>query len=139
MLIKKKKKRTSHQMDVPVDHREKVKENEQIDKYWDLARELKKLWNMRVTVIPIIVGALRTVPKGLEKRLEERQIRGRIETIQTIVSIVWEICLPDSSERPPADASVKKLTKSEKKMIIKMMMMVMMKILHFSVNILYKK
>ena len=50
-----------------------------MDKYLDLARELKKLWNMKVKVIPIVVGAHGTVPKGLEKGLE---IRGRIETIQ---------------------------------------------------------
>ena len=61
-----------------------MKENEKIDKYLDLARELKKkLWNMRVKGIPIVVGALGTVPKNLEKRLENREIRGRIETIQT--------------------------------------------------------
>ena len=28
------------------------------DKYIDLPRELKKLWNMKMTVIPVIVGAL---------------------------------------------------------------------------------
>ena len=54
-----------------------------MDKYLDLARELKKLWNMRVKVIPIVVCALGTVPIKLEKRLEDLEIRGRIETIQT--------------------------------------------------------
>ena len=44
---------------------------------------MKKLWNMRVKVIPIVVGALGTIPKSLEKRLEDLEIRGRIETIQT--------------------------------------------------------
>ena len=68
---------------VPADHRVKLKENEKMGKYLDLARELKKLWNMRVKVIPIVVGALGTVPINLEKRLEDQQIRGRIETIQT--------------------------------------------------------
>ena len=29
-----------------------------MDKYLDLARELKKLWNMKVKVTPIVVGAL---------------------------------------------------------------------------------
>ena len=38
-----------------------MKESEKIDKYLDLARELKKLWNMKVMVIPIIVGFLETV------------------------------------------------------------------------------
>ena len=28
-------------------------------------RELKKLWNMQVTIIPIIIGAFETVTKGL--------------------------------------------------------------------------
>ena len=46
------------------------------DKYLDLARELKKLWNMRVTVIPMIIGALGTVPKGLVRRLEELEVGG---------------------------------------------------------------
>ena len=32
---------------------------------------VKKLWNMKVTVISIIVGAPRTVPKGLVRRLKE--------------------------------------------------------------------
>ena len=65
---------------VPADHRVKLKENEKIDKYLDLARELKKLWNMKVK--PIVVGALGTVPKRFETNLENLGIRGRRETIQ---------------------------------------------------------
>ena len=38
---------------------------------------------MGVKVIPIVVGALGTIPKCLEKRLEKLEIRERIETIQT--------------------------------------------------------
>ena len=37
---------------------------------------------MKVTVIPIVVGALGTVSKGLEKRLKELEISGRIETAE---------------------------------------------------------
>ena len=36
---------------------------------------------MRVMVIPIVIGALGTVPKGLEKGQEELEIRTQIETI----------------------------------------------------------
>ena len=54
---------------VPADHRLKMKENEKIDKYLDLVGELKKIWNMKVKVISIVVGALGTVPKSLEKKL----------------------------------------------------------------------
>ena len=38
-----------------------------------------------MTVIPLVVGGLKTVPKGLENRLEKSEIRERIKTIQTSV------------------------------------------------------
>ena len=68
---------------VPADHRIKQKESEKKDKYLDLARELKKLWNMQVTIIPIVIGAFGTVTKGLLKGLEDLEVGGRAETIQT--------------------------------------------------------
>ena len=55
----------------------KIKEREKIDKYVDLARELKKICGTWVTVIPIVVGVIGTVGKGLEKRLEELQKMNR--------------------------------------------------------------
>ena len=48
---------------VPADHRVKLKESEKKDKYQDLGRELKKLWNKKVTVILIVIGILGTVTK----------------------------------------------------------------------------
>ena len=79
-----KKERTCKIVDfaVPVDHRIKLKEWEKRDKYLDLARELKKLWNMQVTIIPIVIGAFGTVTKGLLKGLEDLEVGGRVETIQ---------------------------------------------------------
>ena len=56
----------------------KIKECEKRDKYLDLIKELRKLWNMRVTVVPI---AHRTVLKGLKRGHEVLEIGGRIETI----------------------------------------------------------
>ena len=38
---------------------------------------------MKVTVIPIVIGALGTILKGLIKELEEVEIREQVETIQT--------------------------------------------------------
>ena len=80
-----KKKRTCRIVDfaAPADHRVKLKEGGNRDKYLDLARELKKLWNMTVTVIPIVVGALGTIPKGLVKGTKDLEIREQVETIQT--------------------------------------------------------
>ena len=55
--------------------------------YLDLARKLKKLWNMKVTFIPIIIGALGTVTEGLVKGLGDLKIKGRLETIQIIAML----------------------------------------------------
>ena len=68
---------------VPVDHRISLEESEKKDKYLDLARELKKLWNMKVTILPIVIGALGTVTKGFLKGLEDWEVGERVETIQT--------------------------------------------------------
>ena len=36
-----------------------------------------------MTVIPVVIGALGIVIKGLIKRLEDLEMRGRVDTIQT--------------------------------------------------------
>ena len=63
---------------VPADHRIKLKKSEKKDKYLDLAKRLKKLWNMKVAIILIMISAF--LIKGLLKDLE---VEGRVETIQT--------------------------------------------------------
>ena len=68
---------------VLADHRIKLIESEERDKYLDLARELKKLWNMKVTIIPILIGAFGTVTYGLLKGPEDLEVGDRVETIQT--------------------------------------------------------
>ena len=72
-------------------------------------------------VLPIVVDALGTVLKDLDKRLEKFLIRRRIKTIQTTALLRWagiirRVQKPeesgshlDSSERPPADMDVKNL------------------------------
>ena len=46
---------------VPVDHRVKIKENKKRDKYLNLARELKKQWDMKVMMIPTVIGVRQLV------------------------------------------------------------------------------
>ena len=69
--------------DVTGEHRLNLKESEKKDKYLELARELKKLLNMKVTIVSIVIGALGTIIKRLLKGLEDLEIGGRVETIQT--------------------------------------------------------
>ena len=51
---------------IPADRMAKLKESKKKYKYLDLGRELKKkLWNMKVMVVSIVIGALGTETKGL--------------------------------------------------------------------------
>ena len=85
IIINKKKKRICKIVDFadPVDHKIKLKECEKKDKYLEPARELKKLWNMKVTIIIFVIGAFVTLTKGLLKGLEDLEVGGQVETIQT--------------------------------------------------------
>ena len=67
-------------LDVPVNHRVNLKEREK-DNYRGLDGNCKKLWNMKVTWLPNVTGALGTVIKGLVKGQEDLEIRGRVESI----------------------------------------------------------
>ena len=69
------------------DHRINLKECEKKEQNVDLARELKKIWNMEVTIIPIVFGAFGTVTKRLLKGLEDLEVGGRVKTIQTTAKL----------------------------------------------------
>ena len=71
---------------------------------------------MKVTTVPIVSGALGTVTKGLLKGLEDLEVGGRVDTIQTtallrtarILRRVLETCChSNSSEKPSANTDVK--------------------------------
>ena len=57
---------------VLANHRVKLKKKGKKDKYLDLAKKLKKNYRTwkNMNMIPIVIGALDTVTKGLIQRLE---------------------------------------------------------------------
>ena len=67
---------------VPYDSRVEQKELEKKEKYQDLARELKKIWNMKATVTPMVIGALGAIPKKLKKGLQDLGIETKIVELQ---------------------------------------------------------
>ena len=67
---------------VPADYIVELKESEKKDKYLELDRELIKLWNMKVIIIPIVISVIGTLTKGLIKRLVDLEIREEVDTIQ---------------------------------------------------------
>ena len=66
---------------VPANHRINVKECEKKDNNFDLASKLKTRENNEVTIMPIVIGALGTITKGLLKGLEFLEVGGRVESI----------------------------------------------------------
>ena len=87
-----------------------LKESEK-DTDLDQASELKNQWNMKETIIPIVISTLGSVTKELVKGLEDLEIRGWIDTIQiTAMLRSWrleETCQSNSIERPLPNADVK--------------------------------
>ena len=59
---------------ISINHHVKEKEMEKIDKYMDLAAEVRRQFRVKTVIVPIVLGALRTVPAKLSKSLEKLEI-----------------------------------------------------------------
>ena len=57
-------------MAIPEDSGVKEKENKKVEKYKNLARELRGMWVVKTKIVPIVVGALGTVPLRLKGNLK---------------------------------------------------------------------
>ena len=81
---------------------------------------------MKVTVIPLVIGAFGTIPRWLVRELEDLEIRGQVETIQTPAlsrsAKYWEeswkleetCCHENAREKPPVNAGMKNSKRSNK-------------------------
>ena len=56
---------------IPGDSRIEEKEKDKIEKHQDLGRELQKIWNVKVKIIPLVVGSLGAIPKQFGNRLKQ--------------------------------------------------------------------
>ena len=63
-------------MTIPSDRNFSIKEVEKLSKYKDLEIEVSKMWKMKKTTLPVVIGALGVIKKGM--RLTVEQIPGRI-------------------------------------------------------------
>ena len=77
LVLVDKSKKSCHIIDVaiPEDSGVKEKEFEKVEKYQNLARELRRMWEVKTNVVPIILGALGTVPLRLKGNLKEHRSR----------------------------------------------------------------
>lgn len=77
---------------VPCDANVAKKEKEKISKYKDLATEVARMNAVKVEVVPVVIGALGTVPKGLMRWLkrigiEQEGVVGEMQTAALIGTV----------------------------------------------------
>ena len=76
---------------IPGDARVCEKELEKIDKYKPLKDEIARLWKKKkVTIIPVVVGALGAVTNRLAKFIQEIGIEIRLEHVQKTAVLGWD-------------------------------------------------
>ena len=61
------------------------KEKEKIEKYQDLIKELQKIWNVVVNIIPLVVGSVGVILKQFRNRLKKTSIAVEIGQVQKTV------------------------------------------------------
>ena len=68
---------------IPGVNRVKDKEQEKIEKYQPLKEQIGNLWNMKkVTVIPVVIGALGCISYCFEEHMEKIGIDVKLQVIQ---------------------------------------------------------
>ena len=70
---------------VPGDSRIEEREKDKIEKYQDLGKELQKIWNGKVKIIPLVVGFLGAIPKQFGNRLKQISITEGTGQVQKTV------------------------------------------------------
>ena len=71
-------------MTVPSDRNVALKETEKKNKYKDLELEIQRMWHMRTEVIPVVVGALGTIKKGMIENIKRVSERATVTETQKI-------------------------------------------------------
>ena len=89
LVIVDKKERICKMIDfaVPGDSRIKEKDKDKIEKCQDLGRKLQKRWNVKVKIIPLVVGSSGAIPKQFGNRL--KQIGITVGTASSEDSPAW--------------------------------------------------
>ena len=87
VIERKEKKWTIIDFAIPMDHRVKVKEDNKVETYMDLAAEVRRQYRVKTEIVPIVLGALGTIPKRLEDSLGQLGLPDVIASLQKSVLI----------------------------------------------------
>ena len=71
-------------MAIPSERNTSVKVTEKLSKYKDLEIEINRMWGTKTTTIPVVIGALGLVKKGLEKYTDKIPGKINIHEVQKI-------------------------------------------------------
>jgi len=84
IIIKNKKEKACKLIGVtiPADRNVVQKEEEKKLKYKSLCIEIQRMWNLKCTIIPVIIGATRIVTRSLRKNLEAIPGKHSIDSLQ---------------------------------------------------------
>ena len=85
IINKTSKKAQSVDFAVPTDHRIEIFQQRKIENYQDLKPELQKFSNLKTSIVPIVIGALGTIPKSLEKHLSALNVEVNISQMQRVL------------------------------------------------------
>ena len=87
LVVVDKKERSCKIIDFAVseDSRTEEKEKDKIEKYQGLQRELQKIWNVKVKIIPLVVGSLGAIPKQFGIILKQIGITAATAQVQKTV------------------------------------------------------
>jgi len=72
-------------MSVPSDNNVAAKVFENLSKYKDLEIEVEKMWQLKTTTIPVVVGALGLIKKGTNAFIEKIPGSPSLQEVQTVV------------------------------------------------------
>ena len=60
-------------------------EKDKIEKYQDFGRELQKIWNLKVKIIPLVVGSSGAIPKQFGDRFKQIVLKAGTAQVQKTV------------------------------------------------------
>jgi len=86
IVLKNKKDQTCLLIDmtVPLDANTSVKTTEKLNKYKDLEIEIERIWGLKTTTVPVVIGALGTIKKGMESYINKISGNINIHELQKI-------------------------------------------------------
>ena len=94
-------------MTIPSDRNVSIKEVEKLSKYKDLEIEVSKMWKMKTTTLPLVIGALGVIKKGMRwtvakipgtiniEELQKIALMGTAHILRKVLSIdLWDPVYP---------------------------------------------